>query len=94
MVRSELVQEMAEQWDMPKKRARELVDRFFDSIGIILEREGRLELRGFGVFEVKQRASSKGRIPGTGEEVEVPSHLRPTFSAGKNLKEAVNHDSG
>lgn len=93
MVRSELVEEMAQQWEMPQSRARELVDCFFDAIGTILEREGRLELRGFGVFEVKQRASSKGRIPGTGEEVEVPSHLRPTFSAGKHLKEAVNHES-
>lgn len=89
MKRSDLIEMMSERWDRPARETRLLVDVFFESIGDILERDGRIELRGFGVFELKQRDSRPGRIPGTGETVEVPPHQVPDFSPGKALKEQV-----
>lgn len=90
MNRSELVRKKSREWNMTLKETRTIVDQIFQSIGTLLEKDGRLELRGFGVFEVKNRDSTKGRIPGTGEEVEVPRRKVPTFSAGKNLKESIS----
>ncbi|MFB6347756.1 MAG: HU family DNA-binding protein [bacterium] len=92
MNRSDLVEKKADEWDVSKSEARVIVDKFFDSIGALLEKHGRIELRGFGVFELQEREPTKGRIPGTGEEVEVPARKVPTFTAGKYLKEAVNAD--
>lgn len=89
MKRSELIDVMQEKWDRPERETRQLVDEFFESIARVLDRDGRLELRGFGVFELKERASRPGRIPGTGETVEVPEHVVPDFSPGKDLKESV-----
>jgi nucleoid DNA-binding protein len=62
--RSELIEEMAREWDRPERETRMLVDEFFESIARVLERDGRLELRGFGVFELKEREATEGRIPG------------------------------
>ena len=89
MKRSDLIERMSEKWDRSERETRLLIDTFFQSIGDILKREGRLELRGFGVFEVKQRDSRPGRIPGTGETVDVPAHAVPDFSPGKSLKNQV-----
>ncbi len=92
MNRSDLIEEKAGEWDVDESDARVIVDRFFDSVGSLLETDGRIELRGFGVFEVQEREPTKGRIPGTGKEVEVPARKIPTFTAGKYLKEAINED--
>lgn len=89
MKRSELIEEMAREWDRPERETRMLVDEFFESIARVLERDGRLELRGFGVFELKEREATEGRIPGTGETVEVPPHTVPDFRPGKALKSKV-----
>lgn len=89
MKRSELIDRMSEKWDLPERETRLLVDDFFESISRVLQRDGRIELRGFGVFELKDRSGRPGRIPGTGETVEVPPHQTPDFSPGKKLKEAV-----
>ncbi len=86
---SELVETMADRWEMRRTKARELIDKFFDSIVEILKREERLELRGFGVFEVRERDAHKGRIPGEGVEVEVPSRQVPAFKASKKIKQAL-----
>lgn len=89
MKRSELIDEMSERWELDEKETRQLVDECFESIARVLERDGRIELRGFGVFELKERDSRPGRIPGTGETVQVPEHVVPTFSPGKDLRESV-----
>lgn len=89
MLYSELVEKMADEWDLKTSEARELVEVFFDSIVKILNREGRLELRGFGVFEVREREGHKGRIPGEEVEVEVPPRKVPAFKASKKIKEAL-----
>jgi len=77
---------------LSQSETRAIVDQFFDAVGTLLEDDDRIELRGFGIFEVQEREPTKGRIPGTGEEVEVPARKVPTFSAGKYLKEAINED--
>jgi len=87
--RTDLIELMSERWDLPERDTRHLVDEFFESIARVLERDGRLELRGFGVFELKERDETEGRIPGTGETVEVPAHVVPDFSAGKAIRETV-----
>jgi DNA-binding protein HU-beta len=91
--RSDLIEEKADEWDMDETDTRMIIDRFFDSIGTLLENDDRIELRGFGVFEVQEREPTKGRIPGTGQEVDVPARKVPTFTAGKYLKEAINDDT-
>lgn len=92
MNRSEFIEKKAEEWNVDESDARIIVDQFFDSVGDLLQDDGRIELRGFGVFEIQEREPTKGRIPGTGEEVEVPARKVPTFTAGKYLKEAINED--
>jgi len=89
MNRSDLVQYLAEQWDRSEDESRYFIEECFESIIRVLEREERLELRGFGVFEIKDRDSRPGRIPGTGKTVNVPPHKTPDFSPGKALKQAV-----
>jgi len=93
MLYSELVDQLAARWDMKRKRARELVEYFFENIIDITDRENRLEIRGFGVFEMRKRKQTKGRIPGTGREVEVPPRRVPTFKPAKALKEAAREVS-
>lgn len=92
MNRSDLIEKKAEEWDLSQSETRAIVDQFFDAVGTLLEEDDRIELRGFGVFEVQEREPTKGRIPGTGKEVEVPARRVPTFTAGKYLKEAINED--
>lgn len=92
MNRSDLVEKKSDEWDLSRSETRAIIDRFFDSVGTLLEDSGRIELRGFGVFELQEREPTKGRIPGTGQEVEVPARKIPTFTAGKYLKKAVNSD--
>ncbi len=92
MLRSELIKKMAEKWNIPEREARQLVKRYFESIKKIVAEEGRLELRGFGVFEKREHDSRKGRIPGTGKEIDVPERVVPAFKSGKYLREAVRKD--
>ena len=91
MIRSELLQTLAA--DNPELRAEEIeqvVDIFFDEITQRLAEGGRVELRGFGAFSVKQRGSRTGRNPRTGATVEVDSKHIPYFKTGKQLREKLN----
>jgi len=92
MNRSDLIEKKAEEWELSQSETRAIVDQFFDAVGTLLRKDDRIELRGFGIFEIQEREPTKGRIPGTGKEVEVPARSVPTFSTGKYLKEAINED--
>ncbi len=92
MNRSDLIEKKSDEWDLSQSDTRAIIDQFFDAVGTLLQKDDRIELRGFGIFEVQEREPTKGRIPGTGKEVEVPERKIPTFSAGKYLKEAINED--
>lgn len=81
---------MAQEADMTKKDAEQLVEIIFDSITDTLNRGEKIELRGFGSFRVRQRNSRKGRNPKTGEPVDIPAKRVAYFKPGKELKELIN----
>jgi len=91
MIRSELLEAIAK--DYPELRAEEveqLVNLFFDEIAERLAEGGSVELRGFGAFSTRERASRTGRNPRTGEAVEVPAKRVPYFKPGKEMRERLN----
>ena len=91
MIKSELVQKLAEQNPHLYHRAVErIVSTVFDEITDALVRGDRVELRGFGAFSVKQRPERTGRNPRTGEAVHVPAKAVPFFKTGKELRERLN----
>ena len=89
MNKSELVNTVAEQTGQTKKIAEQIIDATFDAITESLSKEDKVQLVGFGSFEVKSRAARVGRNPQTGENVDIPASKVPVFKAGKALKEAV-----
>ena len=74
---------------MTQLKTKEIVQQTFDAIVKTLLEDGRIELRNFGVFEVKQRAPRKARNPRTGEKVYVPAKNVVTFKPGKEMEELV-----
>ena len=94
MIRSELLQALAK--ENPGLRAEEIervVDTFFEEIASSLAEGGRVELRGFGAFSVKQRDARVGRNPRTGQHVEVQEKHVPFFKTGKEMRERLNAKS-
>ena len=89
MTKKDMARAIAEDLQIPQTQARELVQRVFDGIIETLVQEGRIELRKFGVFEVKQRKARQARNPRTGARVAVPARLVVTFKPGKEMQERV-----
>lgn len=90
MNKSELVASVAEAAELTKKDAEKAVTAIFNSITNALVEKEKVQIIGFGTFEVRDRASRKGRNPQSGAEIEIPASKNPVFKAGKALKEAVN----
>ena len=90
MNRSELVASVAEVAELTKKDAEKAVNAVFASVQKALVEDDKVQIIGFGTFEVRTRAARKGRNPQTGETIEIPASKNPVFKAGKALKEAVN----
>ena len=90
MNKTELVQAMAEQADMSKKDAEQALKAFCDVVTDELKKGEKIQLVGFGTFEVSERAERKGRNPQTGKETIIPASKSPKFKAGKALKDAIN----
>lgn len=88
--KTELINKVAEVTQMTKKDAGQAVDAIFNAITDALAAGEKVQLIGFGNFEVRDRAARKGRNPQTGEEIEIPATKVPAFKAGKQLKEEVN----
>ncbi|MCA9103946.1 MAG: HU family DNA-binding protein [Planctomycetales bacterium] len=86
MTKKEIVRVISEQIGMTQLRTKEIVQKTFDAIVETLVEEGRIELRNFGVFEVKPRAARVARNPRTGDPVEVPEKLVVTFKPGKEME--------
>ena len=80
---------ISEEAGLTQQQTKEIVQKTFDAIVECLVREGRVELRNFGVFEVKSRAARKARNPRTGEQVEVPQKHVVTFKPGKTMEAKV-----
>ena len=90
MNKSELVKALADQANISLDEATLVVNKFVDSMKDSLLEGGRVEIRGFGSFKVKEYGSYAGRNPRTGEKVAVEPKRLPFFRAGKELKEYLN----
>ena len=91
MNRSELVAKIAEKAEFSKKDAEKAVSAFVDSITEALVSGDKVQLMGFGSFEVRRREERSGRDPRSGETITIPACNSPAFKAGKALKDAVNN---
>jgi len=74
---------------MTKKDVEKVINTLFATIEEALKDGSKVQLVGFGTFEVRERQARKGRNPQTGEEIEIPAARIPAFKAGKALKDAV-----
>ena len=86
MTKAELVEEVSRVSDLTKKHSELIVDTVFQSIIDALNRGEKIELRGFGVFQVKPRKRGIGRNPRTGKEVRIPPGRTIRFKPGKDLQ--------
>ena len=90
MNKTELVAAMAEQTQLSKKDAEAALKAFIDVVSEEMKKGEKVQLVGFGTFEVAERAARTGRNPQTGADMEIPASKSPKFKAGKALKDIVN----
>ena len=90
MNKAELIAKIAEESKLTKKAAETALDAFVTSVEGALKAGEKVQLVGFGTFEVRQRAARKGRNPQTKAEIKIPASKAPVFKAGKALKDLVN----
>ena len=90
MTKADLIDDVARNSSLSKKDAEVIVQTVLDSIVDSLKTGKKVELRGFGSFRLRDRASREGRNPKTGEKVFVPAKKVPYFKPGKELKELIN----
>ena len=90
MNKTELVAAMAEQTKLSKKDAEAALKAFIDVVSEELKKGEKVQLVGFGTFEVSERAAREGRNPQTGETMEIKASKTPKFKAGKALKDMMN----
>ncbi|QAY66169.1 HU family DNA-binding protein [Paenibacillus protaetiae] len=91
MNKTELIAKVAELTDLSKKDATKAVDAVFDAISDALQSGDKVQLVGFGNFEVRERQARKGRNPQTGEEIDIAASKMPAFKPGKSLKDLVSN---
>ena len=90
MNKTELVAAMAEKAQISKKDAEAALKAFTDVVAEELKKGEKIQLVGFGTFEVSERAARTGRNPQTGEEMNIAASKAPKFKAGKALKDSIN----
>ena len=90
MNKTELVAAIAEQTELSKKDAEKALKAFTDIVADELKKGEKVQLVGFGTFEVSERAAREGRNPQTGETMKIEASKSPKFKAGKALKDAIN----
>lgn len=90
MNKTELIAAVAENADMTKKDAEKAVKAFIDVVTEELKKGEKVQIVGFGTFEVSERAAREGRNPHTGEPMPIAASKAPKFKAGKALKDAMN----
>jgi nucleoid DNA-binding protein len=89
VTKKDIVKLISNHLGLPQVKTKQVVQMTFDAVIDALQEEGRIELRNFGVFEVKRRAARKARNPRTGTEVEVPAKNIVTFKPGKEMLEKI-----
>ncbi|WP_094605268.1 DNA-binding protein HU [Sporomusa silvacetica DSM 10669] len=90
MNKTDLVKAVAQKADMTQKDAEKAINSVFAAIEEALANDDKVQIIGFGTFEVKTREERKGRNPQTGNEITIPASKNPVFKAGKGLKDTVN----
>jgi integration host factor subunit beta len=90
MVKSELIEKLAERADITLAKSEEIIDLFFNTVSDYLGKGGRVEIRGFGAFTVRTYKSYSGRNPKTGEKISVPPKKLPFWKTGLELKQRVD----
>ncbi|MBV6737659.1 HU family DNA-binding protein [Priestia megaterium] len=89
MKKAELIDAVATKSELTKQDSKKAVDALFETISNTLAKEEKIQLIGFGTFEIRERAERTGRNPQTGEEMTIPASKVPAFKPVKELKEAV-----
>jgi len=89
MNKTDLVAQVAETVELPKKDVGRVIDAVFEKISEALKNGEKVQLVGFGNFEVRERSARKGRNPQTGEEIDIPASRVPAFRPGKSLRDSV-----
>ena len=90
MNKTELISAMSEKSELTKVDTEKSLKTFIDTVTDELKNGGKVQLVGFGTFEVGERAERQGRNPKTGETITIPASKSPKFKAGKALKDIVN----
>ena len=90
MNKTELVAAMAEKAGLSKKDAEAALKAFTDTVAAELKKDGKVQLVGFGTFEVSKRAAREGRNPQSGAVMKIAASKAPKFKAGKALKDSLN----
>ena len=90
MNKTELVAAMDDAAGLSKKDAEKALKAFTDVVAEELKKDGKVQLVGFGTFEVSKRAAREGRNPQTGKTMSIPASKAPKFKAGKALKDSIN----
>lgn len=90
MNKTDLVAAIADQAGLSKKDAEKALKAFTETVTSELKKGGKVQLVGFGTFEVSERAAREGRNPRTGETMEIAASKAPKFKAGKALKDEIN----
>ena len=89
MNKTELIAAVAEAAGVSKKDTEQVLNTFFDTVQVALKEDRKVQIPGFGSFEVRERAARTGRNPHTGEAIEIAAAKVPAFKPGKNLKDAI-----
>ncbi len=90
MNKTELVAAIAEKTELSKKDSEKALKAFIEVVGEQLKKGEKIQLVGFGTFEVAKRAARTGKNPQTGKAIKIPACKAPKFKAGKGLKDTVN----
>ncbi len=90
MTKADLIDAVANRAELPRQKAEEIVNGFFDDIISALKKGDKVNISGFGTFSVSQRRARTGRNPKTGEAIQIASSRAAKFKAGKTLKESLS----
>ncbi|MDY5580232.1 HU family DNA-binding protein [Porcincola intestinalis] len=90
MNKQELIAAIAEKADLERDDAKKALNAFIEVVGDELKKGEKIQIIGFGTFEVSERAAREGRNPQTGEAMEIKASKNPKFKAGKALKDSLN----
>ena len=92
MNKSDLIKALCKEYDLPLRKAEEIVDTLFGAMSKALMEGDRIEIRGFGSFTIKEYEGYTGRNPKTGDKISVEPKKLPFFKVGKDVAERLNHD--